>query len=301
MGTISSVEELQAAFGIAGVAKVIAGNEGLPMVRITSAHASGDIYLHGAHVTSWTPSGSADVIFLSERSQWGEGRAIRGGIPICFPWFGDKADDAKAPKHGFVRTRTWKLEEIASNGDAVAITLSTESNEETRKQWPHEYRLMYRATFGRELKLELITTNTGTTPLRIEEALHTYHCIGQIENIRVRGLAATAYLDKVDGFRRKVQEGDVVFTSATDRIYLDTDHAVEIVDPDLHRSILIEKEASRNTVVWNPWSEGAHSMSDMADDEWQQMVCIEACNVRDAGVEIAPGAQHTMSATIRVA
>ncbi len=137
------------------------GNGGLPKVRITTAKARGEIYLHGAHVTSWQPSGKDEVLFLSSQTRWEDGRAIRGGVPICFPWFGNKADDPKAPAHGFVRTKTWRLESITHVGDAVTVSMFTESNEETNKWWPAEFRLVYRATFDSELRLELELINTG--------------------------------------------------------------------------------------------------------------------------------------------
>src|ERR1700758_123587 len=165
-------------FEIPGTAQVVEGNGGLPKVRITTPDVIGEIYLHGAHITSWKPYGAEEVLFLSSQSLWEDGRAIRGGIPICFPWFGGKADDPKAPAHGFVRTKAWQLESIAQTGGAVTVSMFTESNEDTRRCWPAEFRLVHRATFGSELSLELVVTNTGRTPLRFEEALHAYYRAG---------------------------------------------------------------------------------------------------------------------------
>src|SRR5262249_28059625 len=154
--------------------------------------------------------------------QWEQGRAIRGGVPICFPWFGGKADDSKAPAHGFARTTAWQLESIAQNGDAVTVSLFTESNEDTKRWWPATFRSVYRATFSSELGLELTVTNTGMRPLRFEEALHAYHRVGNIEKARVQGLDSVQYLDKTDSNRRKRQQGEIVIASETDRVYLDT-------------------------------------------------------------------------------
>src|ERR1700683_4812131 len=162
-------------FEIPGVARIVEGNGGLRKVSVTSPQAAGEIYLHGAHVTSWKPTGREEVFFLSSQSRWEEGRAIRGGVPICFPWFGDKVDDPKAPAHGFVRTKAWQLESIEQAGEAVTVSMSTESDESTRKWWPADFRLVHSATFGRDLTLELVVTNTGKTPLRFEEALHSYY------------------------------------------------------------------------------------------------------------------------------
>ena len=138
MPSFVSIEKLNEQHAIAGIASVISGEGNLPKVQVTSLHASAEIYLHGAQVTSWKPAGSEEAIFLSAKSHWEEGRAIRGGIPVCFPWFRNKADDPKAPSHGFVRTKAWELTSIAQEGDSVVVTLATESDEASRRWWPHE-------------------------------------------------------------------------------------------------------------------------------------------------------------------
>lgn len=288
-------------FEIPGTAQVVEGNGGLPKVRITSPEVVGEMYLYGAHVTSWKPVGGEEVLFLSSQSRWKDGHAIRGGVPVCFPWFGDKADDPKAPAHGFVRTKAWQLESIAQVGAAVTVSMFTESNEDTKRWWPAEFRMVHRATFGSELSLELVVTNTGTTSLRFEEALHAYHRVGNIADVRLRGLDTVHYLDKTDSNRKKIQHGEIVIVSETDRVYLNTRDAIELEDPVLHRRIRVTKENSLTTVVWNPWVQKAHSLADLADDEWTQMICIESSNVSDFAVDLAPGQQHKMKAIVRVA
>lgn len=288
-------------FEIPGTAQVVEGNGGLPKVRITSPEVVGEMYLYGAHVTSWKPVGGEEVLFLSSQSRWKDGHAIRGGVPVCFPWFGDKADDPKAPAHGFVRTKAWQLESIAQVGAAVTVSMFTESNEDTKRWWPAEFRMVHRATFGSELSLELVVTNTGTTSLRFEEALHAYHRVGNIADVRLRGLDTVHYLDKTDSNRKKIQHGEIVIVSETDRVYLNTRDTIELEDPVLYRRIRVTKENSLTTVVWNPWVQKAHSLADLADDEWTQMICIESSNVSDFAVDLAPGQQHKMKAIVRVA
>jgi glucose-6-phosphate 1-epimerase len=294
------IAELDRRFEIPGSAQVVEGNGGLPKVRVKCPEAVGEIYLHGGHVTSWKPSGAKEVLFVSSRSRWEDGHAIRGGVPICFPWFGDKADDPKAPAHGFVRTKAWQLDSIAQAGDAVTVSMFTESDESTRKWWPAEFHLLHRATFGRELSLGLVVTNTGTTPLRFEEALHAYHSVGNVEKARVLGLDTVHYLDKTDSNRKKLQQGEIVIVGETDRVYLNTSDAIELEDPVLRRRTRVTKENSRTTVVWNPWVQKAHSLSDLADHEWKEVICIETSNVSDFAVELEPGQQHTMRAVVRV-
>jgi len=274
---------------------------GLSKVRITSPAAVGEMYLHGAHVTSWKPRDGEEVLFVSSQSQWEHGHAIRGGVPICFPWFGDKVGDTSAPAHGFVRAKAWQLEAIVQDGDAVIVSMFTESDETTRKWWPAEFRLVYRATFGLSLSLELVLTNTGTTPLTFEEALHTYHRVGRVEKVRLQGLDTVRYLDKTDSNREKTQRGDIVVASETDRVYMGTRHEIELEDPSLHRRTQVTKENSLTTVVWNPWVQKARTLSDFGDDEWTQMICIETSNVSNFAVDLGPGQQHKMRATVRVA
>lgn len=295
-----TITELDRQFEIPGTAQIVAGNGGLPKVRITSPKAEGEMYLHGAHVTSWKPADREEVLFVSSQSRWEDGHAIRGGVPICFPWFGDKPDDPHAPAHGFVRTKAWQLESIAKEGDAVTVSMFTESNNDTKQWWPARFRLVHRVTFGPVLTLELVVTNTGTTLLRFEEALHAYYRVADIQKARVEGLDAFHYLDKTDSNRKKLQRGAIAIVSETDRVYLNTSDAVRLEDPVLHRRTSVTKENSHTTVVWNPWVHKAHSLSDFGDDEWRQMVCIETSNVSDFAVDLAPGGQHTMNAVVRV-
>jgi len=302
MADLSRVDALNRQFGISGLAKVISGNGGLPKLAVTTKSATAEIYLHGAQVTSWQPAGAEEVIFLSGHSQWEDGRAIRGGIPVCFPWFRAKADDPKGPAHGFVRTREWQLESvIAEEEESVIAVFSTESDAFTRRWWSHEFRLALRITIGSTLGLELTTTNTGPALYLIEEALHTYFRVGQAASVRVRGLNGARYLDNVDQNREKTQSGDLVLTGATDNAYLNIQSAAELVDPVLCRTIRTEKENSRTTVVWNPWQNGAALLSDLGEDEWQQMTCVEASNVLSAAVWLVPGELHTMRANLSIA
>ncbi len=295
-----SIAEPDRRLEIPGIAQIVEGNGGLLKVRVTTAEAAGEVYLLGANVTSWTPAGREDALFLSTQSRWEEGRAIRGGVPLCFPWFGAKADDPKAPAHGFVRTKSWQLESIAQDGDGVTVSMFSESDEDTKRWWPADFRLVYRSTFGSELRLELEVSNTGKTSLHFEEALHAYFRVGNVEKVRVRGLDTVCYLDKTDSNREETQQGEIAIVSETDRVYLNTSGAIELDDLTRGRRTLVTKGNSRTTVVWNPWVEKAHSLVDLADGEWTQMICIETSNVSDYSLTLAPGQQHTMKAFVRV-
>ena len=300
MSSDTSIDTLNKRFAIPGIARIVAGQGNLGKIEITAPTATADIYLHGAQVTSWRPVGSEEVIFVSGHSRWEDGKAVRGGIPVCFPWFRAKADDAKAPAHGFVRTREWELLTIAQEGNSVVVTLETASDEASRRWWPHEFRLSYRITIGAALQLELTMTNTGSTRLKFEEALHTYHRVGDAREIRVAGLDGVRYLDNMEGNSEKTQAGDVKLARATDNAYLNTKGAAELIDPLLRRRIKTEKKSSLTTVVWNPWMEGAKALADLGDDEWTSMACVEASNILANAVSLDPGEEHTMTATITV-
>jgi len=302
MDDSSRIDALNRRLGIPGVAQVVPGNGGLPKVSLATYAASAEIYLHGAQVTSWRPAGAEEAIFLSEHSRWEAGRAIRGGIPICFPWFRAKADDPAAPAHGFVRTKEWRLNSIGVEKDGSVIAIfSTQSDESSRRWWPREFHLVHRVTIGSVLRLELTVTNTGSTPFRFEEALHTYFRVGDVESVRIRGLDSVRYLDNTDGNREKIQSGEVAIAAPTDNAYLDARGSIELVDPILRRGLRTGKENSATTIVWNPWQQGAAALSDLGKDEWRQMTCVEASNILGSAISLAPGEQHTLRATLSIA
>jgi glucose-6-phosphate 1-epimerase len=292
---------LTSRFAIPGIAEIVEGNGSLSKVRITSATCTGEMYLHGAHVTSWAPHEAGEVLFVSEATRWQDGQPIRGGVPICFPWFGSKEREPTAPAHGFVRTSAWQLESIEHRDAAVTVSMFTESSPLTRRWWAADFRLVHRVTFGATLTMELIVSNTGNDPLRFEEALHSYHRVGDIAEVRVRGLDQQVYRDKTDAYREKPQHGDIVIRAETDRMYLNTSGTIELEDAALRQRTTIAKQHSQTTVVWNPWIERARALPDLRDDEWPRFICIEPSNVAASAVELAPGEQHVMAVSISVA
>jgi D-hexose-6-phosphate mutarotase len=278
------------------------GRNGLPRLSIRSPRATAEIYLHGAHVTAWQPAGAAPVIWVSRESQFREGAPIRGGVPICFPWFAAHASDTGAPMHGFARIRSWTLVSAGDHDGEVQVVLRLADAQPWRASaWPHRFAAEFRVTIGARLAMALDVTNTGDTPLTYEAALHTYFAVRDVRGVTVTGLNGTEYLDKVDAFARKTQgEAPIRFAGETDRVYLDTEAACTIHDPGLARRIEIAKTGSRSTVVWNPWIDRARAIPDFGDDEWPSMLCIETANVRDAAVRLEPGSHHVMAAVLAV-
>jgi glucose-6-phosphate 1-epimerase len=279
------------------------GQGGLPRLTVANAQAKAEIYLHGAHVTAWQPTGHAPVLWMSGHSQWDAAKPIRGGIPICFPWFGPHATDKAAPGHGFARLHDWTLFEArddASGATELAFRLSQATPPSAI--WPHAFDAVYRVTVGPSLALALEVHNTGSAPIGFEEALHTYFTVEDVRAIEISGLAGTDYLDKVGGTTQRNQGAvPIRFTAETDRVYINTRSTCTIHDPGLRRRIAVRKTGSDATVVWNPWIAKAKAMPDFGDDEWPGMVCVETGNVNVHAVTLAPGARHVLTATIEVA
>jgi glucose-6-phosphate 1-epimerase len=286
-------------FGIPGVVRFEPGAGGLTRAVATVAGATAHVYLHGAHVTHWEPPASAPVLFTSPRSVYAPGRAIRGGVPVIFPWFGPHPDDPHAPDHGFARTLDWSVDSVASAGAAVTLELVMTAREATRSVWPHEFLLRYQVRVGAALELTLSVENRSPSPFAFQEALHTYVQVGDVEAVGVRGLEETLYIDKAEGMARK-REGNapVRLRGLTDRVYLDTEGACIVDDPRLGRSIRIDKRGSRSTVLWNPGRDKAEAMADLGPDAWRSMLCVETANVAADAVHLGPGMRHDMSARL---
>lgn len=265
------------------------GEGGLPTIDIATENATARIYLYGAHVTDWTPKGSDPVLWLSPNSFFEEGSPIRGGIPICLPWFSKGPDGDKEPMHGVARLTEWQLGDVTEQDGAVVVTLLLHLE---------DWEARYRVSVGSELTLELTTTNTGTDDRQVEEALHTYFAVGDAARATVVGLDGASYFDKVLG-EQATQVGDVTFTERTDRVY-DSTSAVTLIDPGKNRRIEIEKQGSANTVVWNPWAEAAKAMADIPDAAWPHFVCVETAQVGAAASILAPGDSRTIGSAYRV-
>src|SRR6516165_2634109 len=295
-------EEITAEFGIAGVLDFVETGHGLVKARISLDGVTGEFYLQGAQVTAWQPPGERPVLFTSPNSAFASGRAIRGGIPIIFPWFGPSRHTPTAPQHGFARTATWHLDGAeTAGGRSLTLTLSLGDGDVGSPFWPERFRAIYTATFAQTLSLCLAVQNRAKHPIVFEEALHSYFAISNVTEIAVSGLAGTTYIDKTDADRRKVQAADLAtITAETDRVYLDTPGQCIIEDRGWRRRIVIEKDGAASSVVWNPWAEKAVAMADLGDPAWRSMVCVETGNIADNEVRLAADAEHKMSTAISV-
>lgn len=271
-----------------------------PVAVLVSPHGAVEVSLYGAHLLSYRPTGHSPVLWLAESYKTLEtGKAIRGGIPICWPWFG-AAPTQGLPSHGFARTQEWVVLGTEYDKDETSITLGLPPTEANYKLWQHDFALTLTITLGETLRLELVTENLDKEPFVITEALHTYFRVKDIEKTSVTGLDGQPYTDTTPDGGEKLQSGAITFTKETDNIYHHHASTSIITDPGINRRIAIEKEGSTSTVVWNPWIDKAARTADMGDNDWHNFVCVETANTAMQPITIAPGAKHTMAATITV-
>ncbi len=273
---------------------------GFVVIQVRTDFSAATIALQGAHVMTWQPNGQEPVIWLSPQAKFAPGKSIRGGVPLCWPWFGPHASEPAYPGHGFARTIPWELAAARKLPDGrVRLAFTPVMNDAARAQWPHASTVVCTITVGQELEVELATTNAGSTAFELGQALHTYFTVGDVRQASITGLAGCEYIDKVAGGQRRRQDGAVTFAGETDRVYLDTAGCCEIRDPVLGRTLLVTSTGSRSTVVWNPWTEKADKMGDFGTDGQWQMLCVETANAAADVITLAPGETHTMVAQYR--
>jgi D-hexose-6-phosphate mutarotase len=284
------IRELAAKFGAddtEGAVKFEMRGE-LICCNIHNDACSGQLFLHGAHVAHYQPAGHQPVLFTSEQAVFRDGTAIRGGIPICFPWFGSNATDPSLPSHGLVRQKSWELKNVDVKSRKTTLELATTAD---------GFDVGYVAEFGEQLKVTLQVHNASSQLQTFEAALHSYFQLSHIKEVLVTGLESVGFLDQLEPREHPPSGSPIAFTEETDRIYQDTVNAVEIVDDGLGRKILIEKSNSQSTVVWNPWIAKSKRMSDFGDDQWQNMCCIETANIGQNTISLEPGQRIEISAT----
>lgn len=279
---------------ITGAVAISKGHGGLPRLVITTPASTAEIYLHGAHVTAFQKNGEPPLLWLSAESLFAPDKAIRGGVPICFPWFGSRAG---LPAHGYARTTEWNLVATSACPDGrvtVRLRLADKVGDA-----PYFGSVEYIVTVGATLTLELQVNNHSTESVVFEEILHSYFTVGDIASVSVKGLHGVHYLDKVAGGVLKHEDDEVLrVIGETDRVYLETAHTVEIEDSKLRRVIRVEKSGSASTVVWNPWVAKAKAMADFGDEEYLHMVCVESGNVGPAQTTLAPGIANTLKVVL---
>jgi len=272
------------------------GQGELPTLEIATPWSTAEIYLQGAHVTQFKKRHEPPLLFLSQCSRFVEGQAIRGGIPVIFPWFGAREG---LGQHGFARLKTWEVKEVAPAADgSVSVRFQLPTCPEAGGFPP--FSVEYLVTVRESLALQLVVTNQAKdVEFTFENCLHGYFDVGDVTAISITGLKGLSYLDKVARFVEQTESRDAVrIASEVDRIYQNATGTVDILDPRLGRRIRVEKQGSASTVVWNPWITKSRQMPDFGDEEYERMVCVESGNVAANSLSLAPGASSTLTVTL---
>ncbi|MDH3219772.1 MAG: D-hexose-6-phosphate mutarotase [Gammaproteobacteria bacterium] len=294
------IEILNNQFGLEGHLTFRRGNGGLVKAVIANAHAAAEVYLHGAHVTHYQPVETGPVLWISDSAVFAAGKAIRGGVPVCWPWFGVHATNPEFPQHGFARVSEWSVVATASGTDGTTSISLVLEGDGSLDLWPHPFRLCLAVTVGKALTLSLTARNNADVALEFGAALHSYFRVGDRDSIRISGLDGCDYLDKPDNFVSKRQHGDILLDGEVDRVYIETTADCRIHDPVLARRIIVGKSGSRSTVVWNPGLAGALQIPDFDDDGYRRMVCVESANAASDTRLLEPRQSHNLVQRITV-
>lgn len=275
--------------------------------RIHTAHGEALIAQQGAQLLSYQPHEQPPLVWLSETAEYRHGQSVRGGVPVCWPWFGNLDRNPvdirtayqgdKPPAHGLVRALDWQLDDIADEQGRLSAHFSFNASQGL-PGWAHSARLELVMRFGERLTLEMTTHNLGDKPLPLTQALHTYFAVSDCRQISIEGLQGNRYLDAMENWGERQQHGVIRITGETDRVYLDVEKTLVIQDPLWERGIHVKAGGSRSAVVWNPWIDKAARLSQMPDDAWTEMLCIETARVMDDAMSVAPGRSETMSVEI---
>lgn len=297
---MESLEKLNEEFGLSGHIEFKEGPGGLIFAAISNDSASARVFLHGAHLTSFIPKGREDLIYISPNSRFERGTAIRGGIPISWPWFADHPTDKTKPAHGFARTSLWHVRKTKKLSDSeTEIRFGLTKSNSTMKLFGYDFYLEAVFTISTRLNIALRTINLDTKDFSVSSAFHSYYKVSDISEISINGLEDAVYVDKVDAYTTKRQEGSVTIGSETDRIYVNTANECVIQDPGLKRAIRISKSGSQSTVVWNPWEKTSQEMKDLGGGEYRNFVCVETTNAGVDTITIPRGDEHILRMNAR--
>lgn len=296
----SDVEQLNATFGRPGAVSFARHELGGIVAHLVTAQATATVAIHGAHVLSFHPEGGREVLWMSPQAVIAPGEGIRGGIPVCWPWFATHATDPGKPDHGFVRKSVWTVVKTAKDAGAAQIELAFPMGPQHAALWPGQAGVRVLVTLSDRLRVDLTTHNSGTARFELTEALHTYFAVGSISDVAVTGLETRHYQDKLQNFAVAQQHGAIAFAGEVDRIYEGTRDDVVIEDRSWSRKIRVAKAGSTSTVVWNPWIEKSARLSHMPAGAYRGMVCVETTNAGGDVVTLEPGDSHRLSTILSV-
>ncbi|MDD4016367.1 MAG: D-hexose-6-phosphate mutarotase [Kiritimatiellae bacterium] len=293
----TDINVLNRRFGAPGRIAFRTDKMGAPILALVNRYGSCELSLYGGHVLDYRPIGHVPVLFMSKKSLFEPGKPIRGGIPVCWPWFGS-ASEKTLPLHGFARIMPWDLHSTEYSSDVTEARLSLSASEATRRFWPHAFELTLRVWLDQRLNLALTTVNRDAHPITFTQAFHPYFRIRQIMDVNVRGLDQAPYRDLLTN-QTGTQTGVLNIRAETDRVYTPPAPECVLHDPGIGRALALAYTGAKRLVVWNPWIDKARAMPDFGDDEYTGMICLEPANTDGDEVTLEPGARHTLSLALQ--
>ncbi|MGF1694832.1 D-hexose-6-phosphate mutarotase [Vibrio lamellibrachiae] len=274
----------------------IVEKDGVRIVRVIHEKATAGIALHGGHVVSFKPQGQEELIWMSDKATFDGKAALRGGIPVCWPWFGRIA----APAHGFARSSEWALVEHRENDNGVIVSLGLATSEATLNVWPHQFKARLNVEISDTLKVTLDVTNTDDHAWTFSGALHTYLNLGDVRESSTTGMG-DEYIDSLQANKICLGDSELVLTDTIDRVYTRPTTSIDVKDIKLQRTISVENEGHNSAVLWNPWAEGATAMGDMSDDGYLGFLCVEStlhAPTIESGKTLQPNESHQLVTSI---
>jgi glucose-6-phosphate 1-epimerase len=293
-----SIEELNAILSGTPELTVSEPEPGFPVIDVQTPVSAATIALHGAQVLTWAPTDHPPVLYVSPKARMIPGTPLRGGIPICWPWFGPHPEDPSKPSHGFARTRFWELVSGDLAGKVATLVFKLVPDEETKALFPHDFELTATIRVADKLRVKLKMKNTGEDVFKVSSALHTYLSLGDIERIQLEGVKGSHYVDQLSDDKEPIyQEKNIQIKGEVDRIYQSMS-SVLIRDLDRFRSVFVDKAGSRSTVIWNPWKEKSKEIQDLPDKAYREFTCVECANAGTDKPTLHPGGSHTLETVI---
>lgn len=272
-----------------------------PILDIDTAACRARVSLRGGQILAWQPAGHQPVLWLSAGARFAPGSSIRGGIPICWPWFADHPTDAAKPSHGFARNRDWLLTSASLVDDGVRLCMRLPATPGDDELWPHSSRPSLEVCAGSSLRLKLDVANVDRHPLTFSQALHSYFSVAEIAQVSIDGLQGASYYDKLTATTHVQPAQAITFAGEVDRIYRHSTGIIRLRDPGLRREVAVQQQGGGSIIVWNPWLEKTQRLGDMGDDmAYRTMVCIETGSVAEQAVELNPGESRELITEISV-
>lgn len=293
-----SIEDLTAILSGTPELTVTEPEPGFPVIDVQTPVSSATIALHGAQVLTWAPTDHPPVLYVSPKARMTPGTPLRGGIPICWPWFGNHPEDPEKPAHGFARTRFWELVSGGLEGKVATLVFKLLPDEETKALFPYDFELTATIRIADKLRVKLNMKNTGDEIYKVSSALHTYLSLGDIERIQLEGVKGSHYVDQLLEDKEAIyQEKNLQIKGEVDRIYQSMS-SVLIRDLDRFRSVFVDKAGSRSTVIWNPWKDRCKEIVDLPDKAYKEFVCVECANAGTDKPTLRPNGSHNLETVI---